>query len=121
MSAESLTSGSTAIWVRKTFRLDHLPAEFAGDELTIRLTGGALTAGGLVPKNTVGGARSQHVGFDDAVLHITPADRFQYTGQEYDAETDLYYYGARYYDAGVGRFTTQDPLGTIDGGRSFHP
>ncbi|WP_422925495.1 putative Ig domain-containing protein [Singulisphaera sp. PoT] len=38
-------------------------------------------------------------------------DRFRYTGREYDAETGLYYYRARYYDASLGRFISQDPLG----------
>lgn len=36
----------------------------------------------------------------------------QYTGKERDAETGLDYFGARYYAAGTGRFTTVDPLYT---------
>ena len=40
-----------------------------------------------------------------------PLVAFTYTGQEYDAATGLYYYDARYYDAAVGRFTSEDPLG----------
>ncbi len=35
--------------------------------------------------------------------------RFTYTGKEKDA-SGLYYYGARYYDADSGRFTTPDPI-----------
>ena len=35
------------------------------------------------------------------------------TGQEYDSETGLYYYGARYYDAGIGRFISPDSV--VDG------
>ena len=31
---------------------------------------------------------------------------YQYTGQELDPETGLYYYGARYYDPELGRFNT---------------
>ncbi|MBZ8181188.1 RHS repeat domain-containing protein [Oscillatoria salina] len=41
--------------------------------------------------------------------------RFGYTGRELDEETELYYYRARYYDAGVGRFISEDPIG-FDGG-----
>lgn len=36
---------------------------------------------------------------------------FQYTARELDAESSLYYYRARYYDQGIGRFLSQDPLG----------
>jgi len=36
---------------------------------------------------------------------------FQYTGREYDSETSLYYYRARYYDPRPGRFLSEDPLG----------
>ncbi|MGJ5816748.1 RHS repeat-associated core domain-containing protein [Paludibaculum fermentans] len=37
-------------------------------------------------------------------------NRLTYTGREYDAETGLYYFRARYYDARTGRFLQQDPL-----------
>ncbi len=35
---------------------------------------------------------------------------FQYTAREFDAETSLYYYRARYYDPQSGRFLSEDPL-----------
>ncbi|HRI11720.1 MAG TPA: RHS repeat-associated core domain-containing protein [Verrucomicrobiota bacterium] len=34
----------------------------------------------------------------------------RYTGQTYDAESNLYYYGARYYDAEIGRFIQADTI-----------
>jgi RHS repeat-associated protein len=37
--------------------------------------------------------------------------RFGYTGREQDGETGLNYYRARYYDANVGEFISEDPLG----------
>ena len=40
---------------------------------------------------------------------------FTYTGREYDSETGMYFYRARYYDPKVGRFVTKDPIG-FDGG-----
>jgi RHS repeat-associated protein len=43
--------------------------------------------------------------------------RYQYTGREFDAETDLQYNRARYYDATTGRWISQDPLG-FDAGDS---
>ena len=33
----------------------------------------------------------------------------KFTGKELDEETGLYYFGARYYDSDIGRFTSQDP------------
>ena len=35
---------------------------------------------------------------------------YQYTGQEKDVNSNLYYYGQRYYDPNVGRFTQPDPV-----------
>ncbi len=40
---------------------------------------------------------------------------YTYTGREYDPESGLYYYRARYYDSTVGRFLQRDPAGTVDG------
>jgi RHS repeat-associated protein len=37
--------------------------------------------------------------------------RYRYTGKERDEETGLYYHGARYYAAWLGRWTSADPLG----------
>jgi RHS repeat-associated protein len=36
---------------------------------------------------------------------------FTFTGREYDTETGMYFYRARYYDQKVGRFVTKDPIG----------
>lgn len=35
---------------------------------------------------------------------------FTFTGREYDQDSGLYYYRARYMDPRIGRFTTKDPL-----------
>ncbi len=37
------------------------------------------------------------------------AFRPKFTGKEYDSNSDLYYFGARYYDGHLGRFLTPDP------------
>lgn len=39
----------------------------------------------------------------------------RFTGRDFDTETGLYYYRARYYDPELGRFLAEDPLG-FDGG-----
>jgi len=36
---------------------------------------------------------------------------YTFTGREYDLESGLYYYRARYYDPKTGRFWTKDPIG----------
>ena len=38
------------------------------------------------------------------------ANPFTYTGREWDAASGLYYYRARYYDPGLGRFISRDPV-----------
>ncbi len=40
---------------------------------------------------------------------------YMFTAREFDTETGLYYYRARYYDAKAGRFVTRDPIG-FEGG-----
>ena len=40
----------------------------------------------------------------------TITNPFQYTAREFDSETGLYYYRARYYDPPAGRFMSGDPL-----------
>jgi len=45
---------------------------------------------------------------------------FRYTGREFDTETNLYYYRARYYDPSAGRFLSEDPIGFIGSGTNFY-
>lgn len=40
---------------------------------------------------------------------------YYFTGRRLDKETGLYYYRARYYSPGLGRFIQRDPLGFVDG------
>lgn len=41
--------------------------------------------------------------------------RYRFSGKERDDETGLYYFGARYYAAWLGRWTSSDPAGFVDG------
>jgi RHS repeat-associated protein len=40
---------------------------------------------------------------------------FRFTGREWDTDSGLYYYRARYYDPQVGRFISRDPIGRAGG------
>jgi RHS repeat-associated protein len=41
--------------------------------------------------------------------------RYRFSGKERDEETGFYYFGARYYAAWLGRWTSCDPAGFVDG------
>lgn len=45
----------------------------------------------------------------------TVSNPFGFTGRRLDAESGLYYYRARFYDPGQGRFLQRDPKGYVDG------
>ncbi len=47
------------------------------------------------------------------------AKRYRYTGKERDEESGLYYHGARYYAAWLGRWLRCDPAGLVDGANLF--
>jgi RHS repeat-associated protein len=47
------------------------------------------------------------------------AKRYRHTGKERDEESGLYYHGARYYAAWLGRWTAADPIG-IEGGMNLY-
>jgi RHS repeat-associated protein len=57
-----------------------------------------------------------HIKYDSYGNVIAESDpavktRYKYTGREFDAETDMQYNRARYYDAAIGRFISEDPIG----------
>jgi RHS repeat-associated protein len=47
------------------------------------------------------------------------ANFFRYAAREFDTETNLYYYRARYFDPGTGRFLSEDPIG-LNGGINLY-
>jgi RHS repeat-associated protein len=50
----------------------------------------------------------------------TTGNPIGFTGREHDPETGLYYFRARYYDPGIGRFLSEDPLGLASGDVNFY-
>lgn len=45
--------------------------------------------------------------------------RYTYTGREFDSDTGLFYYRARWYDPKIGRFISEDPIGLAGGINQF--
>ena len=45
-----------------------------------------------------------------SLTETTPVNVHRFIGKERDLETGLDYFGARYYDAGIGRFLSVDPF-----------
>uniref|UniRef100_UPI0036F2CDB1 RHS repeat-associated core domain-containing protein n=1 Tax=Tautonia marina TaxID=2653855 RepID=UPI0036F2CDB1 len=61
-------------------------------------------------------------GFGKVLSESSPAhgDRFKFTGREQDAVTGLQYNRARYYDAAIGRWTQEDPIGFAAGDANLY-
>jgi RHS repeat-associated protein len=79
--------------------------------------------GSVTSLSNAAGALAQNYTFDSFGKQTASTgsltNPFQYTGRESDSETGLYYYRARYYDPGVGRFISQDPM-AFRGGENFY-
>jgi RHS repeat-associated protein len=52
--------------------------------------------------------------------HKADSQLYRFTGREWDRETGLYYYRARYYDAEDGRFLQEDPVGLVGGNSNLY-
>lgn len=51
---------------------------------------------------------------------VNVTNPFRFTGRDFDSETGLYYYRARYYAPPTGRFVSEDPI-RFWGGINFYP
>jgi RHS repeat-associated protein len=99
LGTATIYANGKPVAVRKTtgetlyFHSDHL----GGTNLMTNATGGVVRTTTYLPY----GSTWQTTGTKD--------DDRKYTGQRKDDSTELYYYGARYYDPAMGRFITTDP------------
>src|SRR5262249_12198823 len=96
---------------------DLLARQRPGEGVVWYLADHLYTVRDLVDRN---GNVIDHIDYDsfgNVLGETNPAagDRFKFTGREYEPEFGLYYYRARSYDPGLGRFINEDTLG-FDGG-----
>jgi RHS repeat-associated protein len=79
--------------------------------------------GSVTSLSNVAGALAQTYMFDSFGKQTASSgsltNPFLYTGREFDTETSLYFYRARYYDQSTGRFLTEVPI-TFTGGIDFY-
>jgi RHS repeat-associated protein len=88
------------------------------DEPLAMLRGGATSfyhadgLGSVTSMSNSAGAIAQTYTFDSfgklTVSSGSLTNAFRYTGREFDTETSLYFYRARYFDPNVGRFISED-------------
>ncbi len=69
--------------------------------------------GSITSLSSTSGALANIYGYDSFGNLVASSgnlvNSFRYTGREFDPETSLYYYRARYYDLQSGRFFSEDP------------
>jgi len=57
---------------------------------------------------------------EDSLETLKPVpNAYRFTGREYDPETQLYFYRARYYDPTLARFVSEDPIGQNGGANQY--
>lgn len=59
--------------------------------------------------------REEYTPYGETSFGSFARKRYRFTGKERDEESGLNYHGARYYAHGLGRWTSSDPAGMIDG------
>jgi RHS repeat-associated protein len=74
--------------------------------------------GSLVRSTTATGAVATYQDYEAFGKGGPPTD-YTFTGREFDSESGLLYYRARYYDPKIGRFISEDPIGFF-GGENFY-
>jgi len=75
--------------------------------------------GSVTSLSSAAGALTQTYAFDSFGKQTASSgsltNPFQYTAREFDTETNLYFYRARYYDPATGRFLSEDPTYLLGG------
>jgi RHS repeat-associated protein len=107
---ETNTSGSAAARYSQNLGVDDPLAMLRSSTTSFYQADGV---GAITSLSNSAGALAQTYTFDSFGNQTASSgsltNPFQYTAREFDPETNLYYYRARYYDQGAGRFLSEDP------------
>jgi RHS repeat-associated protein len=102
-------------------RVDQVLADETPTQVLWALADNQGTVKDLIDNN---GNAVSHINYDSfgRVVSQTGSSNFRYgyTGRDLDSETGLDYYRARYYDAAVGRFISEDPIGFAAGDTNIY-
>jgi len=93
----------------------HVSFALAADQVSFYTTDPAGTP--LVMTEVTGSVvwRADYLPFgEENIGQSTVQNNKMFVGKEKDSESGLYYFGARYMDAGAGRFSSSDPVGAVD-------
>ena len=115
---ERFSSGPTLRYVRGPGIDQHWAMRDGGGTVTYFL---ADHLGSVVQTTNASGSVSHSRDYDPYGNPLSGASQsgYAFTGREWDSETGLYYYRARYYDPKLGGFISEDPIG-FSGGNNFY-
>ncbi|HEY6369149.1 MAG TPA: RHS repeat-associated core domain-containing protein, partial [Candidatus Sulfotelmatobacter sp.] len=117
------TNSSGAVVARYSGTVDRLdePLAMQRSSVTSYYQGDGL--GSPTSLSNAAGSLTQTYAFDSFGNQTASSgsitNPFRFTGREFDSETNLYFYRARYYDPNLGRFLGEDPIG-FDGSIGFY-
>ena len=111
LTEEASTSGAVVARYSQGFNIDEPLAELRSGGTNYYEADGLGSVTSLTtPTGSVAQSYTNDSFGKQTALSGSLTNPFRYTGREFDTETNLYYYRARYYDLNSGRFLSEDPL-----------
>ena len=119
---ETNSSGAAVARYSQGLDLDEPLAMFRGGTTTYKQVD---RLGSLTSLSNTSGTLANTYTYDSFGNLVASSDSlvnsFRYTGREFDTESSLYYYRARYYDPSTGRFLSEDRPNSTANIHSFYP
>src|SRR6267143_3164667 len=117
---ETNSSGAVVARYTQAVKIDEPLAELRSGTTSFYQADGL---GSITSLSNAAGALAQTYTFDSFGKQTASTgsltNPFRYTAREFDTETGLYYYRARYYDPNIGKFVNEDPIG-FEGGENLY-